>query len=316
MSVDLRCGFIGSGRFAARCLELLSEWLRPSWIAVPPARRAGRGNKLTPSPVAVFASESELLSGVPIVETSNASTDPSLAAIRAEHPTDFIFVIDFGQLIREPLLGENEHIGCLNVHPSLLPSYRGAAPVQRAIMNGDDEIGVTIFKLARGMDSGPVLLQRSFASGDMDAGEALDRAAEVGIAAFKELAESSAPSAWTFVPQDDDMATHAAKIASDEERIDWSMSAEEIARRVRALAPRPGAWTTVGGKRLRVLRASAASLDENRRAGELIWLGRDAAAATGSGALRFEIVQPEGKKIQSADDWRNGLRASDEVMFE
>ncbi|MDL2263230.1 methionyl-tRNA formyltransferase [Synergistaceae bacterium OttesenSCG-928-I11] len=308
-----RYGFIGSGAFAARCLDLLCEWKLPSWIVTAPPKAAGRGNRLTRTSVGRFVEERAIFSNVPLVESACASKDDRVFLMKRDVPVDFAFVIDFGQLIREPLLAWGEPIGCLNIHPSLLPRYRGAAPVQRALMDRVEETGVTIFKLAPGMDSGPVLLQRKIVVGEDDAGALLERAAVAGVAAFTEYAESTPMTEWRFAPQDDALATTAPKISKEEERIDWSRSAGEILRKIRALAPKPGAWTTFGEKRLRILGASASTLRAKTRPGTLTLDASSLSVSTGDGALSISLVQMEGKKVQSAAEWKNGLRGATEV---
>lgn len=302
-------GFFGSGAFAAQCLALFSAWRRPAWIVTAPARPAGRGKQPRPTPVGALAASDPTLAGVETVESASASKDPAVLSLRERKPVDFSFVVDFGQMIREPLLAWSEHIGCLNVHPSLLPLYRGAAPVQRALMDGAHETGVTIFKLAEGMDCGPVLLQESFATGADDAGTILTRAADAAVRAFVQLAETTPISEWRFEPQDDARATRAPKIAPEEERIDWAKSAAEIADLVRALSPKPGAWTTLAGKRLRILGARAEALSSALAPGEVGHCENGPAVGTGEGLLVPTHLQSEGKKAQTAAEWWNGNRA-------
>ncbi len=310
-----RYGFIGSGAFAARCLDLLCEWNRPSWIVTAPPKAAGRGNRLTRTPVGCFAGECAALSDIPLIESSCASKDDRVLLTKRDLPVDFTFVIDFGQLIREPLLGAGEPVGCLNIHPSLLPRYRGAAPVQRALMDCAAETGVTIFKLVAGMDSGPVLLQRRIAVGDDDAGSLFERAAVAGVGAFVEYAGSTPVAGWRFVPQDDAFATMAPKISKEEERIDWGRPACEILGKIRALSPKPGAWTTFDEKRLRILGASPSDLHVNTPPGALALDAASPVVSTGDGALSLSLVQMEGKKVQRAAEWKNGLRSATEVYL-
>lgn len=307
---DVRYAFIGSGAFAARCLELLSVWRMPSWIVTASPKLGGRGNRTIFTAVADFAAENNCFDKTDVLCTSSASTDDDVLALKRRKPVDFTFVVDFGQMIKEPLLAWDAPIGCLNIHPSLLPSYRGAAPVQRALMDGVSETGVTIFKLARGMDSGPILLQEKIAvEPDDDTESLLDRAAIVGTGALIDCITKTPIDAWTFYPQDEANATFAPKIRREEERIDWNDSATSIAGKIRALSPKPGAWTTIRGKRLRILKADAGEGAVAGRPGELLGM-RNAlpAVVAGTGFLTFQCVQMEGKKIQPASDWWNGIR--------
>jgi methionyl-tRNA formyltransferase len=224
-------------------------------------------------------------------------------------------------MIREPVLAQGERVGCLNIHPSLLPSYRGAAPVQRALMDCRAMTGVTVFKLASGMDSGPVLLQEKIAiNDDDDSGTLLERAAVAGTSAFIDHASAHPIEQWIFKAQDATLATPASKILPEEERIDWGRPSLSVCGLIRALAPKPGAWTTVRGKRLKILRAFALPDDSGNgrpcKPGMLEGT-RDGGVAvrTGKGAVVLQDVQPEGKKISRALDWWNGLRAAREELL-
>jgi methionyl-tRNA formyltransferase len=257
------------------------------------------------------------LPGVPLIRSGSASADGEVLALREKIPVDFCFVIDFGQLIAEPILGWAERVGCLNIHPSLLPEYRGAAPIQRALMDCRAKTGVTVFKLAAGMDSGPILLRREISvKADDNAETLMGRAAITGASAFIEHASKYPADRWNFEAQDDAAATSAPKILPKEERIVWERSSHGICGLVRALAPKPGAWTTLRDKRLRILFADPLAADalgaEHRDAPGTICGARDGGVAvtTGDGGIILRDVQPEGKKIQRALDWWNGLRAA------
>jgi methionyl-tRNA formyltransferase len=307
----LSWGFLGSGSFAARCLALLSEWRAPSWIVTAPPKPAGRGKGFFPTPVDAAAAAS--LPGIPLVRSAGASTDPEVLGLLNGSPVSFCFVIDFGQMIKEPILAQSERVGCLNIHPSLLPSYRGAAPVQRALMDCRTMTGVTVFKLASGMDSGPVLFQEKIAiNDDDDAGTLLERAALVGTSAFIARASARSIDEWVFEEQDASLATPAPKILPEEERVDWGRPSLSVCGLVRALAPKPGAWTTVRGKRLKILRAFPLPEDSGSGRPGLLEGARDGGVAVraGKGAVVLQDVQPEGKKISRALDWWNGFRAA------
>ena len=320
MNEPLRYAFFGSGVFAAECLELLSKWQIPSWIITSPEKASGRGNKVSRTPVGELASRLFDLRGIHVIETASASSDEAVLKMKREHPVDFSFVIDFGQLISEPLLAWEERVGCLNIHPSLLPLYRGAAPIQRALMDGANTIGVTIFKLAVGMDTGPVLLAETMniEAGD-DFGSLRSKAAEMGAGAFIRFASANSPDSWIFENQDESRATYAPKISAEEERIDWKRSARDIVGLVRALSPKPGAWTTLRGKRLLILSARETSSSKEHEAclpGEL-WLDKkNSLVVAGEGLVEIVTIQPEGRKPQPVSAWKNGLRlGSGELMI-
>ncbi|MDR0616471.1 MAG: methionyl-tRNA formyltransferase [Synergistaceae bacterium] len=315
MSNGLSWGFFGSGGFAARCLALLAEWRAPSWIVTAPPKYAGRGKALRPTQVGAVSAAS--FPGIPLILSGRASSDPELLALIKDLPVDFCFVIDFGQMIKEPLLAEGERVGCLNIHPSLLPGYRGAAPVQRALMDCRGSTGVTVFKLASGMDSGPVLLRKEIAiDDDDDAGTLLERTAVAGTSAFIRYASAHPIGQWRFEAQDDSLSTAAPKIRPEEERIDWGRHPSSVCGLIRALAPKPGAWTTFREKRLRVLRARLLPHDASgchmaESVPGMLEGPQDGGVAVraGGGAIALLDVQPEGKKTMPAIDWWNGLRA-------
>ncbi|MDR1472034.1 MAG: methionyl-tRNA formyltransferase [Synergistaceae bacterium] len=311
--VSLRYAYFGSGTFAARCLELLGAWRTPSWVVTAPSRPSGRGRKESPTPVGDMM-RSGRFGSIPLVETPDASSCGDVLALKERIRVDFIFVVDFGQIVREPVLALGDPVGCLNIHPSLLPLYRGAAPIQRALMDGADETGVTVFKLVRGMDSGPILLQEAVPVTEADDCASLrERAARTGVGMFVRHASANPIENWSFTPQDESRATRAPKITPDEERIDWSRPSAEIAGKIRALSPKPGAWTTMRGRRVRVLSAEVpprALCSECAVPGELDMGGIYPLVWTGDGAIVLCTLQAEGKKIQSAADWKNGLRAA------
>jgi methionyl-tRNA formyltransferase len=315
MNEALRYAFFGTGSFAVKCLETLTLWKTPSFVVTSPSRAAGRGKKTSRSPVGEFVSGA--MAGVPLIESPDVSEDPCVSRMKSDFGVDFTFVTDFGQFVREPLLSETERVGCLNIHPSALPLYRGAAPIQRALMDGAGEIGVSVFKLSRGMDSGPVLLRERVEVGPEENFMAVrDRAAETGGRMFAEFAARNPIESWNFVPQDDARATYAHKITADEERIDWNKPAAQIANLVRALSPRPGAWTTLAGRRLSVLAARPDRRENGEKprapAGSLR-LGKGApAVACGDGFLELIVVLPEGRKSQPGELWKNGLRLTAE----
>jgi methionyl-tRNA formyltransferase len=315
MNDTLKYAFAGTGHFAVKCLETLARWKTPVFVVTSPPGTAGRGKKISRSPVGEFVSGA--MAGVPLIESPDASGDPRVMEMKRGFGVDFTFVTDFGQFIREPLLSETERVGCLNIHPSALPLYRGAAPIQRALMDGAGEIGVSVFKLSRRMDAGPVLLRERLEVGpDENFMSVRDRAAEAGGRMFAEFAAQNPIDSWSFVPQNDDRATYARKITADEERIDWSRAAEEISNLVRALSPKPGAWTTFAGRRLTVLAARPSRWENGetpRAAAGSLCLGKGAPiVACGDGFLGLITVWPEGRKPQPGESWKNGLRMTAE----
>lgn len=318
MNETLRYAFAGTGYFAVKCLETLIRWKTPSFVVTSPPKAAGRGKKISRSPLWEFVSGA--MAEIPLIESPDASEDSRVLGMKRDCRVDFTFVTDFGQFIREPLLSEAERVGCLNIHPSALPLYRGAAPIQRALMDGAVETGVSVFKLSSGMDSGPVLLRERLEIGQEENFTSVrDRAAEAGGRMFAEFAARNPIERWSFVPQSDGDATYARKITADEERIDWNRPAAEIANLVRALSPKPGAWTTLAGRRLTVLAARPGRRENGekpRAAGGTLCLEKGAPiVACGGGFLELVEVLPEGRKPQPGKSWKNGLRMTSEARL-
>lgn len=299
----LRTGFLGSGHFAARCLTLLAEKTRPDWVVTNAPRPAGRGLKLLPSPVQEVCQALD----IPFRTTERISKDEACVEWIAANTPDALLVIDFGHLLKEPLLSMAS-LGCLNVHPSLLPKYRGAAPVQRAILEGEKTSGVTIFRLTEGMDSGPILALQEIKIEDTDnSASFFEKSAIVGTNLLCKYLLEIPASEWSFKEQNDAEATTASKINKAEAEIDWRTPASGIFNKVRAFNPSPVAYTTVGGKRLRLLESKPVSA--NGAPGTVIDVQNGLpVVACGDGALLLLSVQPEGKKAQSAADWYRGSR--------
>ncbi|HXS34203.1 MAG TPA: methionyl-tRNA formyltransferase [Solirubrobacterales bacterium] len=295
----MRTIYLGTSEFAATVLRRLAESAhRPSLVITPPDRPKGRGRRTQAPPAAEVASELE----IDLLQTANVNEDEALERIRAASP-EALAVCAFGQLIREPLLSEWP---MLNVHPSLLPHWRGAAPIERTIMAGDARTGVCVMRVTAGLDSGPVALCEEVAVGPEEDFEALSgKLAELGgellVRAFDLLAESK----LEFDEQDDGAATYAEKIAAEERRLDPSRPAAELARAVRALTPHVGAYLeTSGGERLGVRRARA--VDVGVKSGEVKAEWGALLLGCGQGALRLEVVQPAGGKPMAADAYLRG----------
>ena len=296
-----RTVFLGTSEFAAAVLDgLCSSPHRPSLVVAPPARPRGRGRRPLPAPVAAKAREL----GIDLLEAADVNEPGSLQAIRAAGP-EVACVCAFGQLIREPLLSE---LPMLNLHPSLLPRWRGAAPIERAIMAGDEETGVCVMRVVEGLDSGPLALcERTPIGGDEDYGALSGRLEEIGGRLLLSALDLGAAGEIEFREQDAEGVTYAEKILPPERRLDPSRPAIALARVVRALTPHIGAYlATADGGRLGVHRARAESGDlaagEIRPAGAALLLG------CGEGVLRVERVQFPGSRPMDADAYLRGHR--------
>lgn len=282
----MRTVYFGTSAFAGAVLErLAASEHRPQLVVTPPDRPRGRGRRLAKPP----AAETAIELGIELLQTEATERPEALERIRAAAP-DAGVVCAFGQLLREPLLSELE---LLNVHPSLLPRWRGAAPIERAIMAGDDETGVTIMRVTAGLDAGPVALQERTRIGPSENyGELASRLAELGGELIVRALDLRARGELTLTPQDDSAATYAEKVEPAERRLDPQRPAAELERVVRALTPHVGAYVELsGGDRLRVLaaRAEAGDLEPGQfddRNG--LRLG------CGEGVLCLERVRPAG----------------------
>jgi methionyl-tRNA formyltransferase len=293
--------FAGTPEFALPSLRaLIDAGHAVRVVYTQPDRPAGRGKELRESPVKRFARERGLE-----VRTPATLKDPGEQAALAALKPDAMIVVAYGLLLPQAVLDIPRH-GCINVHASLLPRWRGAAPIARAIEAGDGVTGVTIMQMAAGLDTGPMLraVETPIAA-DETAQTLHDRLAELGaIALVATLAEIESGTA-TAMPQDDALATYAKKLARDEARLDWSLPADVLARKVRAFNPAPIAFTMLDGETLRVLAARATS--GNGSPGAVLRADANGiTVAAGRDTLILETVQLQGRRPIAARDFLNG----------
>jgi methionyl-tRNA formyltransferase len=291
--------YLGTSEFAATVLRrVAASSHRPALVLTPPDRPRGRGRRLASPPAAEAARELE----IELVQAASVNDDEPRRRIAATG-ADAAVVCAFGQLIREPLLSELE---MLNVHPSLIPRWRGAAPIERAIMAGDERTGMTIMRVTAGLDSGPVALQEEVAiePGDDYASLSERLAALGGELAVRALGQR-ADGVLTYREQDEELATYAEKIEPAERRLDPGRPALELERAVRALTPHVGAHVDLdGGERLGVRRARVAAAGPS--AGALEVADGSLVLGTADGSLVLEVVQPPGKRPMEAADYLRG----------
>jgi methionyl-tRNA formyltransferase len=295
----VRTAYLGTSEFAATVLRRLAESQHcPALVVAPPDSRRGRGRKLAPPPAAEAAREL----GLELLQTPDVNSEEALAAIRAAKP-EAIVVCAFGQLIKEPLLSD---FLMLNVHPSLIPRWRGAAPIERALMAGDAQTGVTIMRVTAGLDSGPVALAEEIHVGaDDDYASLSARLAELAGELVVRALDALAAGELEFTEQDDSQATYAEKIASEERHLDPSRGASELERTVRALTPHIGAHLELEGDGWLGVR-SARAVADGPETGAIEQRGGELLLGSADGALRLETVQPPGKKPMSAADFLRG----------
>ena len=288
-------------------------------VLTQPDRPKGRGQQLAASPV----KQAALAAGLPVAQPATLKTEEGRAPLLAWNP-DVLVVVAYGLILPPAALGI-PRLGCVNIHASLLPRWRGAAPIQRAILAGDEETGVTIMQMDAGLDTGPMLLRRSIPIEPDDSGGSLhDRLAVLGANALLEALDSIANGTAVTQPQPETGVTYAAKLDKAEARIDWSARALEIERQVRAFNPWPVAETRYEGEQLRVLKAKA-EMDETTRPGgqppgTIISVSERAVLVQcGLGRLAIAEVQRPGKRPVSARDFANaapllGRRLGDQIQ--
>ncbi len=274
-------------------------------VLTQPDRPKGRGQQLAASPV----KQAALAANLPVAQPQTLKTEEGRAALVAWHP-DVLVVVAYGLLLPPAALAV-PRLGCVNIHASLLPRWRGAAPIQRAILAGDVETGVTIMQMDAGLDTGPMLLKRSIPIAQDDSGGSLhDRLATLGANALLEALDRLANGTAVAEPQPQTGVTYAAKLEKAEARIDWTARAVEIERQVRAFNPWPIAETLYEGEQLRVLRATADMEDSPRLAGQppgtiLLASERAVLVQCGMGRLAIAEIQRPGKRPVSARDFSN-----------
>jgi len=297
---------MGTPAFAAHCLERLLA--SPHWIAAVvtrPDKPRGRGMELQPSAVKTLALER----GIEVLAPASAKDPALMERLHALAP-DLVVVVAYGRILPPAVLGI-PRLGCINAHASLLPKLRGAAPIERAILQEMSQTGVTIMRINERLDAGDMLMSRTVPiRHDTDAGdlrETLARtAADLLVAAIDALASGNAHS----IEQDEAQATYAPPLERDEAQIAWNETSPRVGCRVRAFAPRPGAFTTAGARRLKVLRGTPLAEHCTQAPGTILGARGDAVAvACGTGVYLLEVVQPEGKRHMAAADWLRGSGA-------
>ena len=302
----MRIMFMGTPDISAVCLrELIASDNEIVAVVTGKDKPRGRGNVMTPTPVKALALEH----GLPVY-TPDSLRNEEFAQLLREIDPDLIAVVAYGKILPVSVLDYPKY-GCVNVHVSLLPKYRGAAPMQRAIINGESETGVTIMYMAEGVDTGDIITSQAFPIGPEDDFEAIhDRSADVGgkllVKSIKDIENGTA----TRTPQDDTLATHAAKIEKEDCKIDFTKSAKTLDCAIRGVTPIPGAFAYLKGKMLKIYKATPT--DGKGRPGEVISLDPKGVGsftvACGEGALKVIGVIPEGKGRMGAGDFVRGRK--------
>ncbi|MEW5940651.1 MAG: methionyl-tRNA formyltransferase [Chloroflexota bacterium] len=301
-----RIVFMGSPEFALPSLRALASAYNVVGVVTQPDRASGRGRELKSPPVKFLALEL----GIPVIQPEKLRAPEAMDQLRAWNP-GLIVVAAFGQILKPDVL-DLPRFGCLNVHASLLPRWRGAAPINAAILAGDEETGVTIMQMDAGLDTGPMLAKRAFRlAPDVTAGEAFHALSALGADLLLATLPDYLSGKLTPVPQPAEGVTYAPALRKEDGRLDFARPAAELDRRVRAMNPWPGAWFEWNGSPLKVTRASvrgggqrAASEASGSR---LIVEGRPAVMCADE-ALALEEVQPAGKRVMTGKSFLAGAR--------
>ena len=305
MSDSLRIIFAGTPDFAARHLDaLLSSKHQVVGVFTQPDRPAGRGKKLMPSPVKVLAEAK----GIPVFQPGSlrqAENQQLVASLNA----DIMVVVAYGLILPKTVL-DMPRLGCINVHGSLLPRWRGAAPIQRSLWAGDSETGVTIMQMDIGLDTGAMLHKLSCPIEQQDTSATLyDKLAALGPEGLLETLSQLAEDRAQPEVQDDALATYAEKLSKDEARLNWSLSAVQLARCIRAFNPWPVSWMEIDEQPVKVWSATAINTPPRAQPGTILSADKTGiCVATGEGVLKLESLQPAGKKPMSAQDLLNSRR--------
>lgn len=311
--MTLKTVFMGTPDFAVPCLDrLLSEGHQVLAVVTQPDRPKGRGRKLTPSPV----KEAALAHGLPVLQPEKVK-DPEFIARLAALKPDIIVVVAFGQFLPAALL-DLPPLGCINVHASLLPRYRGAAPIHRAIIDGETATGVTTMYMDAGMDTGDMILKAEIPISPAETtGELHDRLKVLGARVLAETLAAIAAGEAPRTPQDNGAATYAPLLTRDIERIDWQQPAKAIHNLVRGLDPWPGAYCRHGGKLLKVWRCEVVPVAGGGKPGQIIAAGpAGIVVAAGEGAVRLTEVQPENRRRMDAGEYMRGYSSDAAATLE
>jgi methionyl-tRNA formyltransferase len=305
VSDSLRIIFAGTPDFAARHLDaLLSSGHHVVGVFTQPDRPAGRGKKLMPSPVKVLAEEN----GLPVFQPASLRPQENQQLVADLH-ADVMVVVAYGLILPKAVL-DMPRLGCINVHGSLLPRWRGAAPIQRALWAGDTETGVTIMQMDVGLDTGDMLYKLVCPITDEDTSATLyDKLAGLGPAGLIETLAQLANGTAQPQVQDEAQVTYAEKLSKEEARVNWSLSAAQLERCIRAFNPWPMSWLEIDGQPLKIWKASVIDTGTTAEPGTIVDATKQGIqVATGDGILNVESLQPAGKKAMSAQDLLNSRR--------
>jgi methionyl-tRNA formyltransferase len=308
----MRVVFMGTPDFAVQSLNaLVDAGHEVKAVITQPDRPKGRGNKMAFPEVKIRALEL----GLPVHQPDSVKDEAFLELLKSYDP-EVIVVVAFGRILPQAVLDLPPY-GCVNVHGSLLPEYRGAAPIQRAVLDGRKETGVTTMRMDIGMDTGDMLMQATLPITDEDTtGTMFDKLAELGGKVLIDTLAGLENGTVVPVKQDDSKATHAARILKEDEVIRWEDSAEKIFCQIRGLSPAPGAYTWWNGERLKLWKARISDRETGKAPGTVVAISKNALTVqTGKGCLEVLELQPAGKKAMPAQAFSNGAGVAEGIVF-
>ncbi len=310
---DLKIVFMGTPEFSLPSLKAIFEkGYEILAVVTQPDRPKGRGRKVQPPPVKVLAEEL----GLPVIQPEDASEKDFIEKIRSLKP-DLIVVVAYGQILKKELL-EIPHLGAINAHPSLLPKYRGASPIQWAIMNNESETGVTIIRMTEKMDAGPILLQKKLPIlPDESAGSLHDRLSVLSASLLIDAIEGLSEGKIKEIPQDDKKATYAPKIKKEMTRIVWNEDAKKISAKIRAFDPFPGALSRIKGKEIKLFSSSVLREDLEGDPGRIFRIDKEGLFVEAKkGIVLIREVQVSGRRRIKVSEFIKGFPLKEGDRFD
>lgn len=297
--------YMGTSVFAVPSLQsLITSRHQVVGVVSQPDRPRGRGKRISPTPVKKIAQQH----GIPVYQPARIKEPDAIQQIKSWQP-ELIVVVSYGQIIPPEIL-EYPAAGCINVHASLLPRYRGAAPIQRALMDGEKITGITTMFMDEGLDTGDIILQLDVPIKDeYDHGQLEAILAEKGALLLGETIDQVENGTAPRIPQNHELASYASRITREDEKIDWSQPAESIHNQIRALSPRPGAWTNLGKYKTKIYKSRVINNDKSGVISQIIEVGSEGfSVQSGKGIIEILEVQREGRKRMPASDFLRGYQ--------
>lgn len=310
--MGIKTVFMGTPDFSKTIAQaLFDNGFDITAVVTQPDKKSGRGNKIHSSPVKIWAEEHN----IPVYQPEKAR-NPEFIEIMRQISPELVVTAAIGQIIPKEILGMPRY-GCVNIHASLLPKYRGASPIQQALFDGEKTTGITVMYMSENIDDGDIILTKNVSIAEDDnTGTLFDKLAQTGAEAIHDYAMLIKNGKPTATPQNHDFATYCKKIDKERGNIDWSQTPDCIANTVRAMTPSPGAYSFLNGKRIKIISVKPRFEDHNRSFGEIVADKSTLSVACNGGFIDIVQLQPEGKSVQKTKDFLNGNKMTLNSMFE